>query len=49
MNRPHPPSIKSPRKPFFNMGGEGFALFEHPVFQIELFADDLKSLIEEVR
>jgi hypothetical protein len=30
------------------MGGDGFALFKHPVFRIELLADDLKGLIENL-
>jgi hypothetical protein len=30
------------------MARDSLALFEHPVFQIELLADDLKSLIENL-
>ena len=35
-------------KAFLDMGGDGFALSKHPVFKIELLADDLKSLIENL-
>jgi hypothetical protein len=31
-----------------NIGGDGFAPLKHPVFEIELLADDLKSLIENL-
>jgi hypothetical protein len=33
---------------FLDMGGDRPALFEHPVFQIELLADDLKGLVENL-
>jgi hypothetical protein len=29
-------------------GGYGFALVEHPVFQIKLFADDLERLVQHL-
>jgi hypothetical protein len=31
------------------VGGYGFALFEHPVFEIKLFADDLERLVQHLR
>jgi YVTN family beta-propeller protein len=31
-----------------DMGSDGLALLKHPVFEIELFADDLKDLIENL-
>jgi hypothetical protein len=30
------------------MGGDVFALVRHPVFKIEVFADDLKGLIQNL-
>jgi hypothetical protein len=35
-------------KACLDMGGDGLALFKHPVFKIELFADDLKGPIENL-
>ncbi len=35
-------------KACLDMRGDGFALIEHPIFKIELLADDLKSLIENL-
>jgi hypothetical protein len=36
------------RKARFDVGRNRFALFDHPVFEIELFADDPKRLIENL-
>ena len=36
------------REAFPDLGCDDVALFEHPVFQIELLAKDLKSLIENL-
>jgi hypothetical protein len=35
-------------KAFLEVGGDAFALFEHPVFEIQLVADNLKGLIENL-
>ena len=35
-------------KTYLDLGGDGLTLFEHPVLKIELLANDLKSLIENL-
>jgi hypothetical protein len=35
-------------KACLDMGGDGFALLKHPVFKIELLADNLERLIENL-
>jgi hypothetical protein len=46
------PSINSPTlglsKAFRDVGGDGFALSNHPVLKIELLADSLEGLIENL-